>query len=594
MSLARVYRQAIRLIKNGEPVDAATSNRPVIDLAGNVAAIRAIVDELQIGRAILLRDQAVDAGLADGQPVYLDAATAKWKPAKATLDVDGNDAGTWNFGPASHVGGVLESRVGGRGTVVLVGELVLPASWLARAFDGAYAAGPVYLSRVNAGKLSTSGLLSIRVGTVSGPDQDGMYTFIVMPSTRESLATHSHLKVSLVAEPAGTPNDALQIGGETLVGELFEGGPLPDFVHTLDSANTTLPGWLDAGNAAFSGLRVPAGAKFGYNIAAHAELNAVWPPNPIHFAKSAVVTIDGNVADADQVVINESGIWWMRNSYGNAPWSVNFRRYNDSSSSSDVDIELRKPVITLWFNAMASQTEATFLTSVTSSDRSVSVQERGGVVDLTAATDFVHAALRPTMLYPTEEFLNGTYACEMLRYPPSVQGVPEDMALPNRAALPCVALRGGNASAYYSLIVDRAAASGQIMVTVKLRISASSGGYLPGSATGSPEPGDEDIESTVAVNDLLDVAIQVTPPTRVGELLPTPGVAEADVAAVVRPLTWAAGNLQAPIGSDKYVDIETEPYPLTVEKDTGLTLVLTALTGSELYIFNVAVRTASA
>lgn len=74
MTVTRVFRNSVRYIRDREPVDAGTTNRPIRDLHGNVAAIRAVVESMQVGQAIILRDQTLESALVAGQPVYLDAA----------------------------------------------------------------------------------------------------------------------------------------------------------------------------------------------------------------------------------------------------------------------------------------------------------------------------------------------------------------------------------------------------------------------------------------------------------------------------------------------------------------------------------------
>ena len=101
MTVTRVFRNSVRYIRDREPVDAGTTNRPIRDLHGNVAAIRAVVESMQVGQAIILRDQTLETALVAGQPVYLDAARNTWRAARATLTTSGTDAGVWAFGPDS-------------------------------------------------------------------------------------------------------------------------------------------------------------------------------------------------------------------------------------------------------------------------------------------------------------------------------------------------------------------------------------------------------------------------------------------------------------------------------------------------------------
>lgn len=578
MATARVYRQAVRYVRNGEAVEAGVANRPVRDLHGNVAAIREIVESMQVGQAIILRDQTVEASLSPGQPVYMDAATATWRPARATLTMSGTDAGVWAFGPNSHVGGVLESRVGSRGSVVIAGKIRFSSTWVLNTFDGAYAAGPVYLSRNTAGKLSTGRELSVRVGAVSGPDQDGMYTLYVAPSSREGITTHSHLRVALSALPAGTPNRAPEHYDDTLLGEMYAEGPYPGFTHQVAAPDANAPGWLPATHSAFAGLPVPAGAKFGYNIRQDPTLSAVWPPSPAYFAQSAVVTIDGVVADETRVIANEYGIWWMMDSYGKAPWSVNFRPYFESSSSSSSssdaeDLPLRQPKLLLWFNSVAAQTESAFLTSVASPDESIKVQQTtGGVVSLIHNAHYLETALMPFTVLPDEnspvtddETDTNIYAKRTAYIPygsnPEAPYGIHDVVDPfGPGALPCIAFYGKGSIALYSLDVARTPLQSRLLLKVRLRVANNSA-----------------VASTLDPTTLFSVTIGVQSPTTTGGALPAG-------TEYTRTLPWSAASSRLPMGGYAYVDIETEARAFDLAAGSMVTLAVRSETDHDKYL----------
>lgn len=611
MATTRIYRSAVRYIRDGEPVDAGVTNRPVKDLHGNVAALRSVVEELKIGRAIIIRDERVDQSLVAGQPVYFDAVNRLWRPARATLVSSGTDAGTWSYGPESFVGGVLESRVGSRGSVVLTGACKFPVSWTTQAFDGPYRSGPVYLSRSTAGKLSTGGQLSVRVGMVSGPDENNEYTLLVMPSSREALTAHSHLRVELFALPAGKPNRAPEYYDGTLIGEFYPGGPYPDFKHRVDETDITKPGWLPVDHSSFSGLNKPAGAKFGYNIKAHSELAAVWPPSPAYFAKSAVITLDGGIADAAQVIANESGIWWMTDAYGKAPWSVNYRPYFETpiptiipptfSSSSNVSsvssesslssfgsltpgssiapfsqsssssapvppLPLRQPKITLWFNSVVSQTETTFVTALTSEDKTVRVTEpRGGILDLSVDQNYIEQSLLPVATFPTKTTNLNTYADNAVWAPlsttsptASVNDILYDVGIPG------VIFTGQNARAYYMLDVRRTPINGYLDLSIKLRL-----------ATGNTD--------AIVPTDAFSIFYQILASSKVERQLPT-------TTAGVRQLQWSSDSLRLPIGNTSYVDIETDSTRIPVDAGAYIVIVVRSELAGDQYVLGLTSR----
>ena len=570
MTVTRVFRNSVRYIRDREPVDAGTTNRPIRDLHGNVAAIRAVVESMQVGQAIILRDQTLETALVAGQPVYLDAARNTWRAARATLTTSGTDAGVWAFGPDSYVGGVVESKVGNRGAVAVSGKLQFKADWVRKVFDGGYAPGPVYLSRNTAGKLSTGKELSVRVGTVSGPDQQGLYTLIISPSTREGVTAHSHLCTRLVAAPAGVPNRAPEHYGDILLGEAYAEGPYPGFRHKVMTPNVDSPGWLPATHPRFAGLPVPAGAKFGYNIAADRGLSAVWPPSPAHFAASAVITTDGVIADETLVVANEHGIWWMTDAYGKAPWSVNHRDYveEDGMEYEPLDTSRELPALVprlvLWFNSVASQTESSFLTAV-ASDGSIGVQQSpGGLVTLSMSTGYVEQSLVPVAVLPTPETDADTHAMRTVYVPRGTGASPygiNDIPFEDTGpgVIPCIAFTGKGAIAVYSADVPRAPRQARVRLAVRLRVANNDG------------------DTGASPTSLFNVIVSIQKPTATGGALPV------DVQHTHR-LAWATKNSGLQMGGYTYVDIETVDKVFDLTPGDLVTVVVRSETNNDAYL----------
>lgn len=571
MTVTRVFRNSVRYIRDREPVDAGTTNRPIRDLHGNVAAIRAVVESMQVGQAIILRDQTLESALVAGQPVYLDAARNTWRAARATLTTSGTDAGVWAFGPDSYVGGVVESKVGNRGAVAVSGKLQFKQDWVRRVFDGSYAPGPVYLSRNTAGKLSTGKELSVRVGTVSGPDQHGVYTLIISPSTREGITAHSHLCMKLVAAPAGVPNRAPEHYGDILIGETYAEGPYPGFRHKVMTPNVDSPGWLPASHPQFAGLPVPAGAKFGYNIKADRALAGVWPPSPAHFAKSAMVTVGGIIVDEATVVANEYGIWWMTDEYGKAPWSVNHRDYieEDGMEYEPLDTSRELPALVprlmLWFNSIAAQTESSFLTAVVSDGTIAVTQSPGGLVTLAAATGGIEQALAPVAVLPSPETDADIHAVQTVYVPVGTGAEPygfNDIPFPDvgPGVLPCIEFTGAGAIAVYSVDVNRVPAqASRVKLAVRLRVA------------------NNNSDAGVSPTSLFHVILGVQKPTTTGSALPV-DTSHTDV------LPWATKNSELPMGGYTYVDIETEAKAFNVTPGDTVTIVVRSETNNDAYL----------
>jgi len=149
-------------------------------------------------------------------------------------------------------------------------------------------------------------------------------TVVVNPDVKDFLEDHIHYSVNLVAMPAGDC-DVVSDGS----------------THAVTTPDPTQQGWLPADHASFGGV-APAGAKFGYNMAAHPELQSLWPPLPmaavlLEMQRSStdpmLQQILGRVS-SNFVTFDINGIWWMSDCYGQAPWPVDCGSTSSASSRS--------------------------------------------------------------------------------------------------------------------------------------------------------------------------------------------------------------------------------------------------------------------
>jgi hypothetical protein len=135
----------------------------------------------------------------------------------------------------------------------------------------------------------------------------------VQPTPRSVLEEHIHYAFNMYAQPAGTV-------ACTTRDQLYE------FVE----ADSDLPGWLPADDDIFNG-QAPSGAKFGYNLSQHPELERVWPPLPV---ESAYLELDGVGVNSTRYQIDNNTIWWFDNCYGKGPRPVEVLPCGSGSSSS--------------------------------------------------------------------------------------------------------------------------------------------------------------------------------------------------------------------------------------------------------------------
>jgi hypothetical protein len=306
----------VRVIVDGTPVDAANTNGPIADLTQRTQWLKDQLLALQAGTQLILRNQTIDPAVIPGTPVYLDTATDTFKPAMAEVDTtnlnQASDRAFWQ--------GIALTASGTVGDIVIGGDMVLPPATWAAAFDtGIFAAGDIFLGGVVPGKLSTSaGTAGIYLGhmRISGE-------MLVRLGNPGAFLEHIHLQRFLVGSPADSAPTT----------------PAVNTPQTIGTPDPSQQGWLPANATYFPGfvigVQIPTGAVFGYNIQHPAEtaLRQVFPVLP---PENAQFDQDGQVLSTDLVIINQFGIWWMDDSYGQAPWPVD---YATSSTA---------PEITLW------------------------------------------------------------------------------------------------------------------------------------------------------------------------------------------------------------------------------------------------------
>jgi len=296
------FPPTVRTIVDGNPVSAAYTEGPLQDLTQRTDWLYAQILALMSSATLLLRSQVLFTTLPVGTPVYFDIVTSTYKAAFAAVNSD-----TFSTAAASaQVTGIISNVSGTSADIVPAGYLKLTTGQWAAIFDtGVFAAGPVYLSTIPGKISSLPGSLSIYLGTLQ---PDG--SIVIVPVNGGAYLDHIHLERFLVGAPAGT-----------VVDPAFGG------TQSVNTPNAALQGWLPANATYFpgyvSGVQIPTGAKFGYNIQQTSEtaLRAIFPVLP---PENAQFSQSGLILSTASVVINQYGIWWMTDAYGTAPWPVDY------------------------------------------------------------------------------------------------------------------------------------------------------------------------------------------------------------------------------------------------------------------------------
>ena len=197
-------------------------------------------------------------------------------------------------------------------------SLVLDSVSLA---EGVLTPGPLYLSGVEAGKLSTQpDGASIFIGYYLGND-----SLVLAPNIDSLNQLFFNYQVYLQSVAAGSPS---QTSGTWSISS-------PDFISTV--------GWVNASDAAtYYGMTAPSGAVFYYNLPVNSQitnsglsvnkikdailLKQALPAYPgaytMLFANGVLQTQYDADHDTGSYILNENGIWWTNNTTNYTPWAT--------------------------------------------------------------------------------------------------------------------------------------------------------------------------------------------------------------------------------------------------------------------------------
>lgn len=339
-----VWRSQIKLIQDGEAVNAKIANRPLTALVERTQYLKDRLDAASHGEGLVLFSQTVSELATVGDAVYYNTSNSALHPAIASAVDD--DTGALRTADSAYVVGIVIRKLTTTSADVLIYGRYAGLSLTDE--DGeAVEDGNYYLSAVAAGKLTaTRPPVGIFVCTVTAQG------VLVNPTPREVLEDHIHHKFELEVDPAGQPLC------------------LADDKVALAYVDDSQEGWLPADHNVFNGT-APEGAKFGYNIWANDQLAALWPPQP---TKSAYLELNGVGVAPELYRVDAAGLWWMSDCRDQAPWDAAFcvsssiAPLTESSSSGSLSplcvVTSRR--MFLWFTRMVGKTDAAAVTGLKS------------------------------------------------------------------------------------------------------------------------------------------------------------------------------------------------------------------------------------
>lgn len=350
------FPPTVRKISDGESVQASEANKGPEDLTQRTDHLKSRVDAAQIGEILTLLNQEVEESVEVGNIVFRNTTDQKFSKALGGLrELPDSTTGVIEVADSSFSWGIVTSK-----TTSTLGDILL-AGILPSGFDlsntiaddtdalGNFEPGAYFLSSEIAGKATKR------------PTISGLYQFFlsddgsayVLPSPHGILEDHIHRAIKLTAEPAGLANCVESV----------------DDIHEITVPNSDLPGWLPADDPVF-GTAAPVGAKFGYNVAKDPLLSEIFPATPLEgtFLQKNGITVSDN-----DVIIDNSGIWWTRDDFGNVPWPVDIEICGTSLSSSSVLNETEVDLV-LFLTEFITKTDKTVVTKLSLSEGEQSIQ----------------------------------------------------------------------------------------------------------------------------------------------------------------------------------------------------------------------------
>jgi hypothetical protein len=354
MSLQRLYQ----LVRDNDPVNAGSVDRPLSQLAGNVEYLWEIIQAAELGSTVYARQVTIEAAAQVGMPVYFNPISQQFERALAQVDTD-LATGTLVTTDSSQVWGIVAEKFSATlADLLLFG--VAPIDISAAVANGQVQGGTYYLSSVGAGQLvkqrppvTVPVLRALTNGTV-----------FVNPSFVDFLDAHRHYKFELACSPAGSVD------------------PVPFQRHVIENPQADWPGWLPATSAYFPAADIPVGAVFGYNLNAHPQLKALWPPTAVQHAYLDWDRGDDPgegyegvpLGNGGLCLLTRTGIWWMSNCWGDVPWPKTLTTHHEFSETEhpeDIPPECPRDTymsLILWFTKITFATDASLVTSLQSGD----------------------------------------------------------------------------------------------------------------------------------------------------------------------------------------------------------------------------------
>lgn len=391
----------LKKIIDGERIEAAEINPILAALADRDQYLYEQLNSYADKSVLMAYDLLVDpdATVTAGAVVYYKP-DAGLNPAKVGFDTDLNvshftpDKQSFAIGVVKTVNVLTDAD---KADLYLSGIIEVDVASMLQTGD-TFQAGPLYLSKTEAGKLTVSpGGLAIFVGFAL--DEDRLFLHPNFDSLNQLFYNY---KFDLVDRPSGIPVYSSE--------------------WTIAGADVNRLGWIPADDSPLVALK-PTGAAFYYNIPADEDvlddvtlsadeisdalsLKKALPPYPHHFVQLFVNGVLQHQKTDDYTtgnyIINNAGLWWMTDAAETQPWAETL------ADNSIVTFDDSTDVVQLAGHGLANGTPVSFVTSGTlpnnvesntvyyvintdTDDFQISTTEGGSAVDIGSGATGTHA-----------------------------------------------------------------------------------------------------------------------------------------------------------------------------------------------------------
>jgi hypothetical protein len=153
-----VWTRSVPFVRDGQAVNAQVTNAPTQVLADRTAALKAILDAIQAGEQLVLRNAPLGEDVEEGHVVYLNPTTLRYERALARYkDLVGSDGRLLPADTAVIAGIVYNKASAAVGDLLCSGMVTLSDAAVLRLFNGETPSTAFYyLSSLTAGTVETS------------------------------------------------------------------------------------------------------------------------------------------------------------------------------------------------------------------------------------------------------------------------------------------------------------------------------------------------------------------------------------------------------------------------------------------------------